>query len=97
MEFVIFLFSVIVLFCAFIPSESYEEHVIKFMAFVGALGFFAWSIYTVSYDNGIKDGACNQLRGKYEVTYVINKDSCVVDTIINIKWEQLHLKKLKEK
>lgn len=92
MEFVIFLFSVIALFCAFIPSKSYEEHGIKFMA----LGFFAWSIYAVGYDNGIKDGACNQLRGKYEVTYVINKDSCVVDTIINIKLEQLHLKKLKE-
>lgn len=84
MEFVILLFSVIALFCAFIPSESYEEHVIKFMALVVTLGFFAWSIYTVSYDNGIKDGACNQLRGKYEVTYVIDKDSCVVDTIINI-------------
>jgi hypothetical protein len=34
-------------------------------------------------DNGIKDGAYNQLRGKYKVAYVIDKDSCVVDTIIN--------------
>ena len=83
MEFVI-LFSTIALFiCAFIPSE-YEEHIIKFIVFAGTLGFLAWSIYTVGYEKGIKDGACNQLRGKYEVTYVINKDSCVVDTIINI-------------
>ena len=83
MEFVI-LFTVIALFIlAFIPSDN-DEHVIKFTVLAVLLGFFAWSVYTVSYDKGIKDGACNQLRGKYEVTYVIDKDSCVVDTIINI-------------
>lgn len=82
MGFVI-LFSVITLFCAFIPSE-HEEHVIKFISLAVSLGFFAWSIYIVSYEKGIKDGAYNQLRGKYEVTYVIDKDSCVVDTIINL-------------
>lgn len=84
MEFAI-LFSAMALFiCAFIPSDSYDEHIIKFMILAVTLGFFAWSIYTVSYERGIKDGACKQLRGKYEVTYVIDKDSCVVDTIINI-------------
>ena len=83
MEFLV-LFSVIALMIlAFIPSEN-DEHVIKFMTLLILLGFFAWSIYIVSYENGIKDGACNLLKGKYEVTYVINKDSCVVDTIINI-------------
>lgn len=69
---------------AFIPSEN-DEHVIKFMTLLILLAFFAVSIYSISYDNGVKDGACNQLKGKYEVTYVIDKDSCVVDTIINIK------------
>ena len=84
MEYLI-LFSVIVLILvAFLPSHN-DEHVIKFMSLIITLGFFACSIYTISYDKGIKDGACNQLRGKYEVTYVIDKDSCVVDTIINIK------------
>ena len=84
MGFVI-LFSVIALFIlAFIPSEN-EEHVIKFMALIIALGFFTWSMFTISYEVGIEDGAYNQLRGEYEVTYVIDKDSCVVDTIINIK------------
>lgn len=84
MEFII-VFSVIALIVvAFIPSYN-DEHVLKFMSLIVTLGFFAWAIYNVSYDDGIKDGACNQLRGKYEVTYVIDKDSCVVDTIINIK------------
>lgn len=83
MGFVI-LFSVIALFIlAFLPSE-HEEHVIKFTAFTVTLGFFVWSIFTISYEMGIEDGAYNQLIGKYEVTYVINKDSCVVDTIINL-------------
>ena len=84
MEFVI-LFSTMALFIlAFLPCDNNEENVIKFTAFAVTLGFFAWAIFTVGYDKGIKVGACNQLRGKYEVTYVIDKDSCVVDTIINI-------------
>lgn len=84
MGFVI-LFSTIALFIfAFLPSDSYDEHVIKFTAFAVTLGFFVWSIFNISYEMGIEDGAYNQLIGKYEVTYVINKDSCVVDTIINI-------------
>ena len=38
-----------------------------------------------NYCNGEEQGAYNQLKGKYEITYVIDKDSCVVDTIINFK------------
>ena len=34
---------------------------------------------------GEERGAYKQLRGEYEITYVINKDSCVVDTIIHIE------------
>lgn len=83
MEFLI-LFSIIALFiCAFLQTEN-EEYVVKFTALIITLGFFAVGVYSLSYNKGIKDGACNQLRGKYEVTYVIDKDSCVVDTIINI-------------
>ena len=41
-------------------------------------------VYDSSYNSGVKDGAYNQLRSKYKVTYVIDKDSCVVDTIINL-------------
>ena len=84
MEFVILFSAIVLIILAFIPSDN-DAHVVKFMALTVTLGFFAWAIYSVSYDNGIKDGACNQLRGKYEVTYVIDKDSCIVDTIINIK------------
>ena len=83
MELVILFFTIALIICAFLPSE-HEEHVIKFTVFAILLGSFTWSIYTISYDKGVKDGACNQLRSKYEVTYVIDKDSCVVDTIINI-------------
>ena len=38
----------------------------------------------ISYNKGLSDGAYNQLRNKYEVTYVIDKDSCIIDTIINV-------------
>ena len=79
----IILTTIALIICAFIPSDN-DNHVIKFMSLSLILCFFAWSICTVSYDYGVKDGAFNQLRGKYEVTYVIDKDSCVVDTIINL-------------
>lgn len=82
MEFTILFLAIALIIGAFIPTDN-DEHVIKFMVLFVTLGFFAWSIYTVGYDNGIKDGAYNQLRGKYDVTYVIDKYSCVVDTIIN--------------
>ena len=84
MEYAILFLGISLILCAFFPSEN-DEHVLKFIILIVTLGFFALSIYTVGYDNGIKDGAYNQLRGKYEVTYVIDKDSCVVDTIIKLK------------
>lgn len=84
MEYLILFSAIALIILAFVPSHN-DEHVVKFMTLIIILGFFAWSIYTISYDKGIKDGAFNQLRGKYEATYVIDKDSCVVDTIINIK------------
>ena len=37
-----------------------------------------------SYHKGIEEGAYNQLRNNYEVQYIIDKDSCVVDTIIKL-------------
>ena len=83
MEYLILFSAIALIICAFLPSE-HEEHVIKFMVLIVTLGFFACSIFSVGYDKGIEVGACNQLKGKYEVTYVIDKDSCVVDTIINI-------------
>ena len=85
MEYIILIIltSIALIICAFIPSTN-DEHVIKFITLMLVLFFFAWSICIVSYDNGVKDGAYNQVRGKYEVTYVIDKDSCVVDTIINL-------------
>lgn len=82
MKFIILFSAIALIIGAFIPSDK-DSHVIKSVTLTVILGFFAWSIYTVSYDKGIKDGAYNQLRGKYEVTYLIDKDSCVVDTIIN--------------
>jgi hypothetical protein len=34
---------------------------------------------------GIEEGAYNQLRGKYEISYIVNDKGCVTDTIINVK------------
>jgi len=39
----------------------------------------------MAHTKGLEEGAYNQLRGKYEINYVMNKDSCITDTIINIK------------
>ena len=85
MEFIILIIltAIALIICAFIPSDN-DSHVIKFISLFLVLCSFACSICIVSYDDGVKDGAYNQLRGKYEVTYIIDKDSCVVDTIINL-------------
>jgi len=68
-----------------LPTQEGDELAAKALLVLFCLGCFSFVVVTLSYENGIKDGACNQLKGKYEVTYVIDKDSCVVDTIINIK------------
>lgn len=70
---------------ALLNSEESGEHVAKIVVMFILLGIIMCNVYDLGYNSGLKDGACNQLRGKYEVTYVIDKDSCVVDTIINIK------------
>lgn len=75
--------SLIVL--ALLPAPEGEELAAKALLVICCLCFYSVCVATLSYDNGIKDGAYNQLRGKYEVTYVIDKDSCVIDTIINVK------------
>ena len=67
----------------FIPEDN-EGKVGMFCANIICLLLFASGIYSLAYDKGVKDGAYNQLRHKYEITYVIDEDSCVVDTIINI-------------
>ena len=53
MEFVILFSAIALIICAFLPSDN-DEHVIKFMVLITTLGFFAWSIFTVGYDNGIE-------------------------------------------
>ena len=69
---------------ALLPTQEGDELAAKALLVLFCLGLFSICVFTLSYDKGVKDGAYNQLRGKYEVTYVIDKDSCVVDTIINI-------------
>jgi formate hydrogenlyase subunit 3/multisubunit Na+/H+ antiporter MnhD subunit len=82
MEYMILPLAVALIISAFIPSND-EEHVIKAIILIILLGFFTLFVYLFGCNNGIKDGAYNQLRGKYDVTYVIDKDSCVIDTVIN--------------
>lgn len=38
-----------------------------------------------AYNDGKEKGAYGMLRNEYEISYVINSDSVVTDTIINIK------------
>ena len=82
--FLICILVIALLVLALLPTEEGDELAAKALLVLFCLGFFSIGVFTLSHDAGIKEGAYNQLRGKYEVTYVIDKDSCVVDTIINI-------------
>ena len=46
-------------------------------------GFFLFGVAAAYI--GEKKGAYRQLRGQYEITYEIDKDSCVIDTIIHLR------------
>ena len=63
-------------------NEDADAHlvVIGILLLLGSESIISY----ISYNKGLSDGAYNQLRNKYKVTYVIDKDSCVIDTIINI-------------
>lgn len=69
---------------ALLPTKESDELTAKALLVLFCLGAFSICVITLSYDAGIKEGAYKQLRGKCEVTYVIDKDSCIVDTIIKI-------------
>ena len=84
MEIFLICFSLLMIGIGNFIHEDNEGRVGMFCANIICLLLFALGIYSLAYDKGVKDGAYNQLRGKYEVIYVINKDSCVVDTVINI-------------
>lgn len=62
-----------------------EEHPIISLVLVIFAAIGIGLIKGGSYEKGIEEGAYNQLRGKYEITYVVNQDSIVTDTIINFK------------
>jgi len=77
--------AIALLVLALLPAEEGGELAAKALLVLCCLGFFSLCVATLSYDDGIKEGAYNQLRHKYGITYVIDEDSCVVDTIINLK------------
>ena len=81
---IVIILAVSLIMCSLIPTKGEDQEAIKFFVIVCFLISFACGVYILSYDSGIKDGAYNQLKGKYEITYVINKDSCVIDTVINL-------------
>jgi len=72
---------IILFFSAF--SNFDGDDTPKILVFLLGVGLFGSSLYYLSFHKGQENGAYNQLRGKYDVTYVIDKDSCVVDTIIH--------------
>lgn len=69
---------------SFIPKDN-EDKIGMFCVSIVCSFIIASAVYCLAYGKGIKEGAYNQLRGRYEVTYVIDKDSCVVDTIVNLE------------
>ena len=77
--------TISLLVLALLPAKEGDELGAKALLVLFCLGFFFFCVVTLSYDAGIKEGAYNQLRHKYGITYVIDEDSCVVDTIINLK------------
>lgn len=83
--FMVCILGILLFVFALLPVHDGNELAAKALLFLFCLGSFSIGVVMLSYDAGIKEGACNQLRGKYKVTYVIDKDSCLVDTIINVK------------
>lgn len=49
---------------------------------------FGTGAYDAGKEDGIEIGAYNQLNGKYKITYEVDADSCVIDTIIHFKYEE---------
>ena len=63
---------------------SEDDGIIQFFgSLIAGIGFLLFGLSSSRI--GEEQGAYKQLRGEYEITYVINKDSCVVDTIIHIE------------
>ena len=62
-----------------------DEYAYKSIAFVIGLLMFTLSLGYSVFTKGKEQGAYDQLRGKYEVTYVMDKDSYVIDTVIHVK------------
>lgn len=83
---VLLIFSIILMICGIMFCIAADEDSDTHLIFIGIILLAASELITsyISYNDGESDGAYNQLRNKYEVTYVIDKDSCVIDTIINI-------------
>ena len=79
--------SVFVILVGSFTPKDYEDKIMMFFTNIICTLGLALCVYSLAYEKGIEDGAYNQLRHKYEVTYVIDKDSCVVDTVINLKGE----------
>ena len=78
------IFAISLLVLALLPAEENDRLAAKALLVLFCLSGFSIVVVTLSYDEGIKEGAYNQLRHKYGITYVIDEDSCVVDTIINL-------------
>lgn len=77
-----------ILACAGILMVRYglteDDGIFQFFGFLlTGIGFLVFELSSSRI--GEEQGAYKQLRGEYEITYVIDKDSCVIDTIIHIK------------
>ena len=68
-------------FLAYNPDED-NGGIIPLGFVIGIIGGILMGDYF--YDLGVEKGAYNMLRNKYEVSYIINKDSIITDTIIYI-------------
>lgn len=77
--------GIILVMIALFITEDYVKEGGKLAISSLGLVFFGTGICGLGYNKGEKDGAYNQLRGNYEITYTINSDSCVIDTIITTK------------
>ena len=84
--FLIFIGCILTCIGIFMLSYGISEDDSIFQFFGSLLAGIGFLVFGLSSSRiGEEQGAYKQLRGEYEITYVINKDSCVVDTIIHIK------------
>ena len=79
----VFFIGVVILI--FASDADTPTKVFSLLTMLCAILIVGFDAYDAGKEDGIEIGAYNQLNGKYKITYEIDADSCVIDTIIHFE------------